>query len=57
MLTIDQIQALATTHTENLRQKYPFLKPKTAELLEERRRGLQQSLAQTNHEQNSLNVR
>lgn len=57
VLTIDQIQALATTHTENLRQKYPFLKPKTAELLEERRRGLQQSLAQTNHEQNCLNVR
>lgn len=57
VLTIDQIQALATTHTENLRQKYPFLKTKTAELLEERRRGLQQSLAQTNHEQSILNVR
>ncbi|XP_055324394.1 TATA-binding protein-associated factor 172 [Sitodiplosis mosellana] len=56
VLTIDQIQALATTHTENLRQKHPFLKTKTVELLEERRRSLQQSLAQTNHEQNILNV-
>lgn len=57
VLTIDQIQALATTHTENLRQKYAFLKTKTADLLDERRKGLQQSLAQTNHEQNILNVR
>lgn len=57
VLTIDQIQALATTHTENLRHKYPFLKVKTAELLDERRKGLQQSLTQTNHEQNILNVR
>lgn len=57
VLTIDQIQALATTLTNNLRQKYAFLKPKTVDLLEERRRGLQQTLAQTNHEQNVLNVR
>lgn len=57
VLTIDQIQALATTHTENLRQKYAFLKTKTADLLDERRKSLQQSLAQTNHEQNILNVR
>lgn len=57
ILTIDQIRALSTTHTENLQQKYPFLKAKIATLLEERRRGLQQSLAQTNHEQNVLNVR
>lgn len=57
VLTIDQIQELATTHTENLRLKYPFLKTRTAELLEERRRSLQLSLAQTNHEQNILNVR
>lgn len=57
VLTIDQIQALATTHTENLRQRYSFLKVKTADLLDERRRSLQQSLAQTNHEQNVLNVR
>lgn len=57
VLTIDQIQALATTHTENLRLKYPFLKVKTGELLDERRKGLQTSLAQTNHEQNVLNVR
>lgn len=57
VLTIDHIQALATTLTENLRQKYPFLKTKTADLLDERRKSLQQSLAQTNHEQNVLNVR
>lgn len=57
VLTIDQIQALATTLTENLRQRYPFLKVKTADLLDERRKGLQQSLKQTNHEQNVLNVR
>lgn len=57
VLTIDQIQALATTLTDNLRQKYPFLKSKTADLLDERRNSLQQSLAQTNHEQNVLNVR
>lgn len=57
VLTIDQIQALATTLTDNLRQKYAFLKPKTADLLEERRQSLQQTLAQTNHEQNVLNVR
>lgn len=57
ILTIDQIQALCTTLTENLQQKYPFLKSKVINILEERRRGLQQSLAQTNHEQNILNVR
>lgn len=57
VLTIDQIQALCMTLTENLREKFPFLKPKTIELLEDRRRGLQQSLAQTNYEQNILNVR
>lgn len=57
VLTIDQIQTLATTLTESLRQKYPFLKTKTADLLDERRKSLQQSLAQTNHEQNVLNVR
>lgn len=57
ILTIDQIQLLSTTLTENLRQKYPFLKPKVGEILDERRRSLQQSLAQTNREQNVLNVR
>lgn len=57
VLTIDQIQVLATTQTQNLRQKYTFLKPKTADLLEERGRSLQQSLAQTQHEQDILNVR
>lgn len=57
VLTIDQIQLLATTMTDNLRQKYSFLKSKTADILDERRKSLQQSLAQTNHEQNVLNVR
>lgn len=57
ILTIEQIQALCTTQTDNLQQKYPFLKVKVTNTLEERRRGLQQSLAQTNHEQNILNVR
>lgn len=56
-LTLDQIQALCTTMTDNLKHKYAFLKQRTVELLEDRRRGLQQSLAQTNFEQNGLNVR
>lgn len=57
ILTLEQIQALCTTMTDNLKQKHPFLKQKAADLLEERRRGLQQSFAQTNHEQNLLNIR
>lgn len=57
ILTLDQIQALCTTMTDNLKQRYAFLKQKTVDLLEERRRGLQQSLTQTNFEQNGLNVR
>lgn len=57
VLTLDQIQLLCTTLTDNLKQRYPHLKPKTVELLEERRRSLQQSLSQTNFEQNGLNVR
>lgn len=57
ILTLDQIQALCTTMTDNLKQRYAFLKQKTADLLEERRRGLLQSLTQTNFEQNGLNVR
>lgn len=57
VLTLDQIQALCTTMTDNLKQRHIFLKPKTVDLLEERRRGLQQSFAQMNFEQNGLNVR
>lgn len=55
-LTLDQIQTLSTTLTENLRERFG-LKARTVEMLEERRRGLQNSLAQTNFEQNALNVR
>lgn len=57
LLTLDQIQALSTTMTENLRQRYVHLKPKIADLLEERRRGLYQSYLQTYGDQNALNVR
>lgn len=57
ILTLDQIQALCTTMTDNLKQRYAFLKQKTVDLIEERRRGLKQSLTQTNFEQNGLNVR
>lgn len=57
ILTLDQINALCTTMTDNLKQKYPFLRNKHVDLLEERRRSLQQSLALTNFEQNGLNVR
>lgn len=56
ILTMDQIQALCTSMTDNLKQRFG-LKPKTVDLLEERRRGLQQSFAQTSSEQNGLNVR
>lgn len=57
ILTLDQIQALCTTLTDNLKGRFVHLKPKIVDLLEERRRGLQQSFAQTNSEQNGLNVR
>lgn len=56
ILTLEQIQALCTTMTANLKEKFG-IKPKVLELLEERRRGLQNSLAQTNMDQNSLNIR
>lgn len=55
ILTLDQIQALSTTMTDNLRSRFG-LKPKIGEILEERRRGLQLAFAQTTMEQNSLNV-
>ncbi|KAJ6635131.1 TATA-binding protein-associated factor [Pseudolycoriella hygida] len=54
-LSLDQIQALSTTLTENLKEKFG-LKARSVEILEEKRRGLQNSLAQTNFEQNALNV-
>lgn len=57
ILTLDQIQALCTTMTDNLKGRFLHLKPKIVDLLEERRRGLQQSFAQTNSEQNGLNIR
>lgn len=56
VLTLDQIQMLCTTMTENLRRN-SVLKPKILDLLEERRRGLQNSFLQTSAEQNSYNVR
>lgn len=56
ILTLDQIQALCTHMTDNLKARFG-LKPKILECLEERRRGLQNSFAQTNLDQNNLNVR
>lgn len=55
VLTLDQIQALSTTMTENLRQRFG-IKPKLCEILDERRRGLQNSFQSTNFEQNSFNI-
>ncbi|XP_059619603.1 TATA-binding protein-associated factor 172 [Phlebotomus argentipes] len=55
VLTLEQIQALATTVTENLRQKHN-LKPKVADMVESRRKGLQVSCSQTSTEQNIFNI-
>lgn len=55
ILSLDQINLLSTTMTENLRSKYS-LKPKIADLLEERRRSLFNSYKQTSYEQNTLNI-
>lgn len=55
ILTLDQIHSLATTLTENLRTRYA-LKPKIADMLDERRRALQQSFAQTSAEQSRVNI-
>lgn len=55
VLTLDQIHALSTTMTENLKEKY-ILKPKIVELLEDRRRSLQNSFQQTSAEQNEYNI-
>ncbi|EDV43563.1 uncharacterized protein Dana_GF18554 [Drosophila ananassae] len=54
ILTLDQIEAVATKLTENLRN-YP-LKPKSLDLLEERRRSLQASYQQTTSEQGAYHV-
>ncbi|KAH8236804.1 hypothetical protein KR026_011206 [Drosophila bipectinata] len=54
ILTLDQIEAVATKLTENLRD-YP-LKPKSLDLLEERRRSLQASYQQTTSEQGAYHV-
>lgn len=55
ILTLEQIYALATALTDNLRARFA-LKPKIADMLEERRRGLQVSFAQTSAEQSRVNV-
>ncbi|XP_043653491.1 TATA-binding protein-associated factor 172 [Drosophila teissieri] len=54
ILTLDQIEAVATTLSENLRS-YP-LKPKLLDMLEERRRSLQASYQQTTSEQSAYHV-
>ncbi|XP_016952601.1 TATA-binding protein-associated factor 172 [Drosophila biarmipes] len=54
ILTLDQIEAVATTLSENLRH-YP-LKPKLLDMLEERRRSLQASYQQTTSEQSAYHV-
>lgn len=54
ILTLDQIEAVATTLSEGIRH-YP-LKPKILDMLEERRRGLQNSFQQTSAEQSAYNV-
>ncbi|XP_055685531.1 TATA-binding protein-associated factor 172 [Lutzomyia longipalpis] len=55
VLTLEQIHALATTLTENLQQNRG-LKPKVAEMLENRRKALQASCVQTSTEQNTFNL-
>ncbi|XP_016996631.3 TATA-binding protein-associated factor 172 [Drosophila takahashii] len=54
ILTLEQIEAVATTLSENLRV-YP-LKPKLLDMLEERRRSLQASYLQTTSEQSAYHV-
>ncbi|KAM7362772.1 histone acetyltransferase 1 isoform 1-T2 [Cochliomyia hominivorax] len=54
VLTLDQIESVATTLTADLR-KYS-LKPKILQMLEERRKGLQQSFQQTSAEQSAFSV-
>ncbi|XP_037813785.1 TATA-binding protein-associated factor 172 [Lucilia sericata] len=54
VLTLDQIESVATTLTADLR-KYA-LKPKILQMLEERRKGLQSSFLQTSAEQSAFSV-
>ncbi|XP_055908525.1 TATA-binding protein-associated factor 172 [Eupeodes corollae] len=55
ILTLEQIDALSTKMTENLKLKHN-LKPKLGDMLEERRKGLQNSYQQTNTERNVLDI-
>lgn len=55
VLTLDQIQLLSTTLTENLKTIYS-LKPKISEIIDDRRKNLQNSFGITSHDQNSLNI-
>lgn len=55
ILTLEQIQTLATTMTDNLKDRFA-LKPKVVESLEERRRGLLSAVQQTKLDQNNLNI-
>ncbi|XP_055378058.1 TATA-binding protein-associated factor 172 [Condylostylus longicornis] len=55
VLTLDQINSLVTTMSENIKGTYN-LKPKISDIIEERRKSLQNSLKQTSAEQNSLNL-
>lgn len=55
VLTLEQIENLATTRTENLKNNHG-LKAKVAEVIESRRKGLQASCTQTSTEQNTFNI-
>lgn len=55
ILTLEQIEALSTKMTENLKLKHN-LKPKIGDMLEDRRKGLQNSFQQTNAERNTYNI-
>lgn len=56
ILTLEEIRALATTLTEDLKTRFN-LRPKIADMLDERRRSLNNSFAQTHADQNNLNIR
>ncbi|XP_055603145.1 TATA-binding protein-associated factor 172-like [Uranotaenia lowii] len=55
VLSLDQIYQLCTVMSENLKNKYG-LKTKTAEMLDERRRGLLGNHTSTSLEQNNLHI-
>lgn len=57
ILTMEQIEALCTRLTENMRAKYPFLKVAARVTIDDRRDGLSQTLSHTKVEQSALNVR